>query len=96
MKQLNRRPHMMGLGKAHPHMLGCALYRCVDGVEIKIAWIFDITCHHGTLKEMDVIHLFDNTRGIINVGQIGFAVVITDYIYNMYRGPGGTIMHTRS
>ena len=78
---------MMRLGKANPNMFGCALDRRINSIEVKVAWIGDVTRYHWALKEMDIIHLFDNARGVINISQIGFAIVIADHVNNMNRGP---------
>ena len=86
---------MMRLSKADPNMLGCPLDRRINSIEVKVTWVGDVTCHHWTLKKMDIIHLFDNASGVINVSQIGFAIVIANHINNMNRSPSRAIMHAR-
>ena len=95
MQHFKNRFHIFSLGKADPNMFGRALDRRIDSIEIKIGRIGDIAGHHRALEKMDIIHLFDDTRRIINIGQIGFAIFILGNINNMNRGTRRAIMHAR-
>ena len=96
MQHLDARAHIVDLGKADANMFGRAPHRGIDGVQIKISRVFNITRHHRALKKMDIIHFLHNTRRVINIGQIGFAIVVLLHINNMHRRPGRAIMHARA
>ena len=95
-QHFKNRLHKFSFGKADANMFCCSLDRRIDRIEIQIGRIWDIACYHRTLKEMNIIHLFDNPRRIINIGKIGFTIFILGHINNMNRCTRCAIMNTRS
>ncbi|CAI8217493.1 MAG: Uncharacterised protein [SAR116 cluster bacterium] len=93
MKHSNRRRHKGGFGKTRADMLGRTFYRRIDCIEVKRIRLGNIAGDHRALEEMDIVHLLDNARRIIDVGQIGFAVGVAFHINHMNRRAGRTVMH---
>ena len=87
--------HKFSFGKADANMFCCSFDRRIDRIEIQISRIGNIARNHRTLKEMDIIHLLNNPRSIINIGKVGFAIFILGNINNMNRRTRRAIMHTR-
>ena len=81
------------LGKAGTYMFGRAFDSGINRVQVKCCRISYIARHHRTLKEMDIVHILDDARGIINIGQPRLAIVVRLDINDMNRRPGGAIMH---
>ena len=84
------------LGETGADMLGRALHRRIDSVEIQRRRVGDITRHHRTLEEMDIVHILDDPRRVIDVGKIGFAIAVVLDINDMDRRTGGAEMNART
>ena len=96
MQHRNDGGHEFRFGKAGADMFCRTLYRRIHCIQIHCARIFNIAGHHRTLEEMDIVHFINDARGIINIGQIGFAVRIIMHIDHMHRRTCGAVMHART
>ena len=96
MKHRHRRRDERRFGEACPDMFRRSLDGGVDRVQVESRRISHVAGHHRTLEKMDVVHVLDDPRCIIDVGKIGFAVAVGLDIDNMDGGASGAIMHPRS
>ena len=56
---------MRGIHKTGTHMFAGAGNRRVACVEIHLGWVFNIAQNHRPLKKMNMLHLVNDTRGIV-------------------------------
>ena len=75
------------LNETRPNMFGSTCDSGVAGVEIHLGGIFNIPQHHGTLEEVDMLHLVDDACCIVEILCRRLAVLSLDGINDVHRSP---------
>ncbi len=68
----------------------------VDGVQVHFHVVGDVTAHHGTLQEMDVVQPFGDARCIMQILNCAFAVFVAFDIDHVHGSAGGAVVNARA
>lgn len=81
-----------GFSEASADMFLCARDTSIDGVDIEVTRVGDIASDHGSLEEVDIVHIVDDSSGVIDIFEFTFFVLIAVDIDEMDSSPGGAEM----
>ena len=77
-------------------MLGGSHQRVVGGVDVHIVVIEYVARHAGALEHMNMLAVIGNSRHVVKILRLGFAILVFDGIGNHHRGARGGEMYARA